>query len=144
MTGISWYEAIAYARWAGKRLPAAAEWEKAARGIDGQRYPWGEVFDVQRCNTIESGQKTTTPVTQYQTGASVYGVLDMAGNVWEWTTDEIKPRGLGRQNQETKRVLKGGSWNTTKGSAECSEFTSAWPHEQLEDVGFRCVLSMDS
>ena len=144
VTGVSWHEAMAYAKWAGKRLPAAAEWEKAARGKDGRRYPWGDSFDIQRCNTAESSRgkrDTTTPVMQYLTSASVYGVLDMAGNVWEWTLDEVKPRGMGRHDQETKRVLKGGSWKTPRGSADCVAYTSAWPTEQFDDIGFRCVQS---
>jgi formylglycine-generating enzyme required for sulfatase activity len=142
VVGVSWYEVLAYTQWAGKRLPTVAEWEKAARGTDGRCYPWGKGFDVQRCNTSESGNHTTTPVKQYQAGASMYGVLDMAGNVWEWTLDEIKPRGMGK-NQETKRILKGGSWKTPKGSAECAAQTSALPTERLEDVGFRCARSVD-
>ncbi|MBA2681474.1 MAG: SUMF1/EgtB/PvdO family nonheme iron enzyme, partial [Ktedonobacteraceae bacterium] len=84
------------------------------------------------------------PVTQYQGSSSIYGVLDMSGNAWEWTTAEVNPRGMGRQDQGTKRVLKGGSWKTPKGSAECSASTSAWPHEQIVDAGFRCVLSFRS
>lgn len=143
VVGISWYEAMAYAQWANKRLPTSIEWKRAAQGGEKKPYPWGEEFDLQRCNTLESHNNTTTPVKQYETGISVYGVFDMAGNVWEWTLDEIKPRGLGRKDQEMKRILKGGSWKTFKGAAECTAQTSAWPNERFDDAGFRCVQSVN-
>ncbi len=88
---INWYEAQALCQWLSEqleqryRLPTEAEWEKAARGTDGRAFPWGNMFDPERCNTKESGLGSTTPIDQYQIGASPYGVLDMAGNVWEWT-----------------------------------------------------------
>jgi formylglycine-generating enzyme required for sulfatase activity len=148
---VSWHDAVAYAEWAGARLPTEQEWETAARGIDGRRYPWGDVFDPTRCNTDESGIGTTTPVGRYspkfhpeqrpesaeglvEGGDSPFDCVDMAGNVWEWTASEWKP---GDEN----RVLRGGSWDSTQYYARCAFRLGLVPGGWYDLSGFRVVVA---
>ena len=136
VVGVTYQEAEAYAAWVGKRMPTVVEWEKAARGTDGRQFPWGNSFDPQFCNTLESGIKSTTAVGRYSHGVSPYGVHDMAGNVWEWTSSEIPSRGLGAG---IKKILKGGSWQMSQRAAVCADSSGAKPTDRREDIGFRCV-----
>ena len=112
---VSHADATAYAAWLGAatgrawRLPTALEWEKATRGTDGRRFPWGDAFEPTRLNSHDLGPFTTTPVGAFPTGISPYGVLDAAGQVFEWTST---PGNSGRY------VVKGGSWDD-KGCGVC-------------------------
>jgi formylglycine-generating enzyme required for sulfatase activity len=128
---VSWHDAVAYAEWAGVRLLTEQEWEKAARGIDGRIYPWGDEFDPARCNTNESDIGTTTPVGRYSPdGDSPCGCADMAGNVWEWTGSESRP-GSGL------RVLRGGSFIYDEGVARCAVRNGYYPDSRRRYRGVR-------
>ncbi|MDA0738371.1 MAG: formylglycine-generating enzyme family protein [Nitrospirae bacterium] len=132
VVGISWYEADAFSRWAGKRLPTEEEWEKAARGTEGRVYPWGDEFDSEKCNNQESGSDGTTPVTKYVNGLSPYGCYDMAGNVWEWTNSWYEER-------NRNRVVRGGSWVNGAGYLRSSNRFRDTPTSRGNYVGFRCT-----
>ncbi|MCH8038995.1 MAG: SUMF1/EgtB/PvdO family nonheme iron enzyme [Nitrospinae bacterium] len=131
VVGVTCFEAEAFAKWAGKRLPTEPEWEKAARGTDGGEYPWGEEFDKDKCNSEESGIKGTTPVTKYVNGVSPFGCYDMAGNVWEWCASWYG------NEQGGRRVVRGGSWDYGPVSLRSSYRIGLPAGDRNFDIGFR-------
>ncbi len=167
VVGISWYEAMAYCKllnkvWRSKgkisdneevRLPTEAEWEKAARGADGRRYPWGNKFDAEKCNSKERGIGGRCAVGVFPNGASPSGALDMSGNVFEWTCSLLK----GYDNQVDKylskpqdedfeagsyvaRVLRGGSYVNIHNLVRCADRYKNFPGFRVSYVGFRVFV----
>ena len=139
MTHISWYEAGAFAAWKGKRLPTEAEWEKAARGTDARLFPWGNEFDGNRL-VWNSGR--TQKVGTKPEGASPYGALDMAGNVYEWTSDwkepyPNNPEVPSYEGGHTNAVLRGGSFYHTLHSYRTAKRFGFMPEVTYFHVGFR-------
>lgn len=126
---VNYLSALAYAQWAGKRLPTNLEWEKAARGTDGRTWPWGNEFDRDKCNTYSDD---TTPVGQYSpAGDSLYGCVDMAGNVWEWVDAE--------KASSLRAPLRGGDWLDGAEEAKTYFIRMHTPHRKNPFIGFRCA-----
>lgn len=156
VVGICWYEASAFVKWLSEktgekyRLPTEAEWEKAARGIDGPDYPWGNIFVSGLCNSAELELRRSSPVGVFPGGISPFGCLDMAGNVWEWCQDwhtdnytkesfVKNPQGPGYGSY---RSVRGGSWHNSADECRCSYRRGYRPSYRLEYFGFRLAKSL--
>jgi formylglycine-generating enzyme required for sulfatase activity len=151
---VSWRDALGYCRWLSAvtrqevRLPTEAEWEKAARGTDGWKYPWANEFDESKCNSQASMILDTTPVGRYSPeGDSPYGVADMAGNVSEWTNSLHRPYPYnlddGREDvglEEAWRVVRGGSFEGLRWHVRCAFRGRVISAHRLGSRGFRCAI----
>ncbi|MBI1248072.1 SUMF1/EgtB/PvdO family nonheme iron enzyme [bacterium] len=154
VVGICWYEAAAYARWVGKRLPTDPEWVKSgawpvplpgARPIQ-RKFPWGEAFDQNKCNLWGSGRGSTVPVDQFEDGMSVGGASQLIGNVWEWTSSRFGAWQSGTSPlvlDASMRSLRGGAFDTYfESQASCDFQSGDKAIARKRNVGFRCAIGL--
>lgn len=153
VTGVSWFEATAYARWAGKRLPTDAEWVKATawpicptgERPTQRRYPWGDAMDRRVANLWNGEPTGTTAVDAFPGGGAVNGVYDLVGNVWEWTAssfDEYAPQKLQWEAAAALKSIRGGAFDTYFDTQAATDFASGEdPLSRRPNIGFRCALS---
>lgn len=145
IVGVSWFEANAYAQWAGKMLPSEKEWEFTARGKENRKYPWGNTPpDSIHCN-FNDYLGMPSIVTMHEEGKTPDGVYDLAGNVMEWTRDYFLPYPVARNHPETipnppLRTLRGGCWNSGPEGITCTARKGLFPETKINTVGFRCVI----
>jgi formylglycine-generating enzyme required for sulfatase activity len=161
---VSWEDARAYVAWVGGRLPTEAEWERAARGSDGRIYPWGNGFDAQKANYCDrncpldwrdldqdDGYAWSAPVGSFSAGASPYGLMDMAGNAWEWVADwygaDYYAQSPARNPQGPESghwpLLRGGSFLNVAWSVRSAMRHRSYPQDRIGYYGFRVAMTAD-
>jgi toxoflavin biosynthesis protein ToxD len=139
---VTFADAVDFCAWAARefgrpvRLPSGDEWEAAARGSDGRAWPWGEVFDPERCNSVESGWGFTVPVRAHPGGGAAGGAEQLAGNVWEWVGDPADEDGW--------RSVRGGSYLDTAWGVRCARALAADPARATATTGFRIAIECGS
>lgn len=148
VVGVSWYEAAAFAKWAGKQLPTSAQWQRAAtwhacnQGKSaGWKFPWGDTFEPERVNVWASHVGKTTPVNKYPGGCTPNGVFQLIGNVWEWQNEEFYSQGVDADDQPEWGELRGGAFDTYMPTQATCQFRSGQQRLWREqNVGFRCIV----